>query len=51
MWSSCRRETVLSTVNEPIEDNELQLTPGLQDLPTNEEGYTGGVANGMGPSE
>ena len=44
-------ETVLSTVNEPIEDDDLQLIPGLQDLPMNEEGYMGGVANGMGLCE
>ena len=42
-------QTVLSNVNEPLEeDNEIQLLPGLQELEENNEGYMGGVANGLG---
>ncbi|KAI9455820.1 hypothetical protein HD554DRAFT_226334 [Boletus coccyginus] len=42
-------QTVLSNMNEPLEEiNEIGLLPGLQELQENDEGYMGGVANGLG---
>ena len=41
----------LLTVNQSMEDDELELIPGLQDFPLNKEGYMGSVTNGMGLHE
>jgi len=39
---------VLSDINATEMVEEWELIPGLQDLHENDEGYMGGVANGMG---
>lgn len=46
-------QDILSTMdtNATTKDDEWQLIPGLQDLPKNDEGYMGGVGDGMGPHQ